>query len=321
MDAARLAWDTPASRSSYLPSPYLLPPLAAPSGLCLPLPFAVVLLCCWFCFVLLLLCLPGLGSCVLSPPSLPPFPSFVLPAFCVLPFPFSAFVVLLWFLFCFVVAGCPCSVPPSLSLLVRVCVWKRFDFDLLPCRFPRYKIFLQFLVRRDSCVLTTGIKEHVVKSVRSYHPRIDATEIFHFLPWRCMKRHEKVHSWHFAIVCRALLCVKPSRYHAGKNHLRAVFRHHLEVRRGAGYRLSMQEPAQRRSLHVTLISSETPGDVPALNVFRTVDNVLISGSCRWRYIIFCQSAASGWFLRNPQGDDNIITSNFQFKFNMQSVTF
>ena len=73
MDAARLAWDTPASRSSYLPSPYLLPPLAAPSGLCLPLPFAVVLLCCWFCFVLLLLCLPGLGSCVLSPPSLPPF--------------------------------------------------------------------------------------------------------------------------------------------------------------------------------------------------------------------------------------------------------
>ena len=73
MDAARLAWDTPASRSSYLPSPYLLPPLAAPSGLCLPLPFAVVLLCCWFCFVLLLLCLPGLGSCVLSPPFLPPF--------------------------------------------------------------------------------------------------------------------------------------------------------------------------------------------------------------------------------------------------------
>ena len=79
------------------------------------------------------------------------------------------------------------------------------------------------------------------------------------------------------LVC---VCVKPARYHAGKNHLRTVFRHHLEVRRGAGYRLSMQEPAQRRSLHVTLISSETPGDVPALNVFRTVDNVLISGSCR-----------------------------------------
>ena len=146
MDAARLAWDTPASRSSYLPSPYLLPPLAAPSGLCLPLPFAVVLLCCWFCFVLLLLCLPGLGSCVLSPPSLPPFPSFVLPAFCVLPFPFSAFVVLLWFLFCFVVAGCPCSIPPSLSLLVRVCVCENvLTLTFFLADFPDTRFFCNFL--------------------------------------------------------------------------------------------------------------------------------------------------------------------------------
>ena len=320
MDAARLAWDTPASRSSYLPSPYLLSPLAAPSALCLPLPFAVVLLCCWFCFVLLLLCLPGLGSCVLSPPSLPPFSFLRSACFLCAPLPVLCLCgfTLVSLLFC---CGWLSLFRSYFPLPACACVWKRFDFDLLPCRFPRYKIFLQFLVRRDSCVLTTGIKEHVVKSVRSYHPRIDATEIFHFLPWRCMKRHEEVHSWHFAIVCRALLCVKPSRYHAGKNHLRAVFRHHLEVRRGAGYRLSMQEPAQRRSLHVTLISSETPGDVPALNVFRTVDNVLISGSWRWRYIIFCQSAASGWLLRNPQGDDNIITSNFQFRFIMQSVTF
>ena len=134
MDAARLAWDTPASRSSYLPSPYLLSPLAAPSGLCLSLPFAVVLLCCWFCFVLLLLCLPGLGSCVLSPPSLPPFPSFVLPAFCVLPFPFSAFVVLLWFLF-FLCCGWLSLFRSSFHPPACACVWKRFD--LLPCRFPR----------------------------------------------------------------------------------------------------------------------------------------------------------------------------------------
>ena len=104
MDAACIAWETA------LPSPsrpfvsLLLPPLpthptplsppAHSSGACLFLPVAVLLQLSpllWFCFVAccawwcLLFCVPGLGSCVLSSPRLPPLPFFVLPACCVLP--------------------------------------------------------------------------------------------------------------------------------------------------------------------------------------------------------------------------------------------
>ena len=83
---------------------------------------AVFLPRCLFCFALLLFCLPGLGSCALSPPS--SFPPLFLHLSCLLvvcsPCLFSAFVVLLSFSHRFVVAGCPCSLPPSLLRLVCV---------------------------------------------------------------------------------------------------------------------------------------------------------------------------------------------------------
>ena len=79
---------------AFPPSRSHLPPCP---GVCLFLPPAVllqlsccwvILLCCLFCFALLLFCLPGLVS-VLSPSPL----SFVLPACCVLPCLFCAFAL------------------------------------------------------------------------------------------------------------------------------------------------------------------------------------------------------------------------------------
>ena len=104
MDAACIAWETALPFPSRPFVSLLLPPLpthptplsppAHSSGVCLFLPVAVLLQLSpllWFCFVAccawwcLLFCVPGLGSCVLSPPRLPPLPFFVLPACCVLP--------------------------------------------------------------------------------------------------------------------------------------------------------------------------------------------------------------------------------------------
>ena len=105
MDAACIAWDTalpfpsrPFVSLLFLPPlpthPTPLSPPAHSSGACLFLPVAVLLQLSpllWFCFVAccawwcLLFCVPGLGSCVLSPPRLPPLPFFVRPACCVLP--------------------------------------------------------------------------------------------------------------------------------------------------------------------------------------------------------------------------------------------
>ena len=45
---------------------------------------------------------------------------------------------------------------------------------------------------------------------------------------------------------------------------------------------------------------------------RTVEHVSISGCCSYRYIILHQPASSGWLLRNPEGDVNLITLKFQF---------
>ena len=103
----------------------LSPPL--PPGVFSFLPSAVLLqssrcwlvvLCCVFCFALLLFCLPGLGSVCFLHPSLPL--SFLL--FCMLvvcsPCLFSAFVVSP----CFPVVGCGWLswFPPSLPACVRV---------------------------------------------------------------------------------------------------------------------------------------------------------------------------------------------------------
>ena len=112
--------------SSFPPTrSFLSPPL--PPGVFLFLPSAVllqssrcwlVLLCCVFCFALLLFCLPGLGSVCFLHPSLPL--SFLL--FCMLvvcsPCLFSAFVVSP----CFPVVGCGwlSLFPPSLPACVRV---------------------------------------------------------------------------------------------------------------------------------------------------------------------------------------------------------
>ena len=64
----------PFLRSAFVPS------LCCPASV-------VSLLCCVFCFALLLFCLPGLGSvCCLPPPS-PRFLAFALLACCVLPLP------------------------------------------------------------------------------------------------------------------------------------------------------------------------------------------------------------------------------------------
>ena len=141
MDAACIAWETA------LPSPsrpfvsLLLPPLpthptplsppAHSSGVCLFLPVAVLLQLSpllWFCFVAccawwcLLFCVPGLGSCVLSPPAFPPFLSlFGLLVVCSLCL-FSAFVVLSFVSPLFVVAGCPCSLPSFPLPHLCVCV-------------------------------------------------------------------------------------------------------------------------------------------------------------------------------------------------------
>ena len=104
MDAACIAWETALPFPSRPFVSLLLPPLpthptplsppAHSSGVCLFLPVAVLLqlspllrfcfvaCCAWWC---LLFCVPGLGSCVLSPPRLPPLPFFVRPACCVLP--------------------------------------------------------------------------------------------------------------------------------------------------------------------------------------------------------------------------------------------
>ena len=75
-----------------------------------------VLLCCLFCFALFALLRARVGFlCAFSPPA---FPSFILPACCVLSCLFPAFVVFPLVSPLFVVAGCPCSLPPSLPPLV-----------------------------------------------------------------------------------------------------------------------------------------------------------------------------------------------------------
>ena len=75
--------------------------------------------CCVFALLLVLLCAVALLP---ARASLPPFPSFVLPAFVVCsPCLFSALVVFLSLIRCFVVAGCPCSLPPFPPQLMRVC--------------------------------------------------------------------------------------------------------------------------------------------------------------------------------------------------------
>ena len=158
------------------------------------------LLCCLFCFAPLLFCLPG-----------PPCPLF-LPLFCLLllcaplacslPLWFSSrlSVALLW-----LAVLVPFLLPPP----AYACVWKRFG--LLHCRFPRYKIFLQFLVRRNSCSLTTGSKnrssnwlDHAIHGLTLQRPIL-------FLPWCNVKRCENVHLLHFALVL-SCVCVKPARY-------------------------------------------------------------------------------------------------------------
>ena len=149
MDAACIAWDTalpfpsrPFVSLLFLPPlpthPTPLSPPAHSSGVCLFLPVAVLLQLSpllWFCFVAccawwcLLFCVPGLGSCVLSPPAFPPFLSlFGLLVVCSLCL-FSAFVVLSFVSPLFVVAGCPCSLP-SFPLPPLVCVcqyWQTFS--------------------------------------------------------------------------------------------------------------------------------------------------------------------------------------------------
>ena len=141
MDAACIAWETALPFPSHpfvsllflppLPThPTPLSPPAHSSGVCLFLPVAVLLqlspllwfcfgaCCAWWC---LLFCVPGLGSCVLSPPAFPPFLSlFGLLVVCSLCL-FSAFVVLSFVSPLFVVAGCPCSLP-SFPLPPLVCV-------------------------------------------------------------------------------------------------------------------------------------------------------------------------------------------------------
>ena len=132
MDAACIAWETALPFPSRPFVSLLLPPLpthptplsppAHSSGVCLFLPVAVLLqlspllrfcfvaCCAWWC---LLFCVPGLGSCVLSPPAFPPFLSL----FCLLvvcsPCLLSAFVVCSS---CFPVVCCGwLSLFPSLS--------------------------------------------------------------------------------------------------------------------------------------------------------------------------------------------------------------
>ena len=146
MDAACIAWETALPFPSRPFVSLLLPPrpthptpLSPPahsSGVCLFLPVAVLLQLSpllWFCFGAccawgcLLFCVPGLGSCVLSPPAFPPFLSlFCLLVVCSLCL-FSAFVVLSFVSPLFVVAGCPCSLP-SFPLPPLVCVSILADF-------------------------------------------------------------------------------------------------------------------------------------------------------------------------------------------------
>ena len=105
------------SPTSHPPGPFS----PHPPGVCLFLPFAVLLqLSCAFCFALLLFCLPGLGSvCFLPLPS-----PLSLPLFCLLvvcpPCLFFAFVASPVFPL-LVAAGRPCSLPPSLHPLARMC--------------------------------------------------------------------------------------------------------------------------------------------------------------------------------------------------------
>ena len=136
MDAARITWDTPLPSPSH---PFLffslisLPTLPSPYPLWLSLPCAVLLQLsrCWvFALLPVLLCAvcfsacQGLGSCVLSLPFPPPF-SFLCsacllcaPLACCLPL-FSLFFLL--FPRCFVVAGCPCSLPSFPPPFMCVC--------------------------------------------------------------------------------------------------------------------------------------------------------------------------------------------------------
>ena len=160
MDAARIAWETPLPSPSRpfsfllslptLPSPNLLSPLVAPSGMCLSLPFAVLLqlsrccvfiIFCRFSFALL--------------PTFPPCSSFVLPACCVLPLPVVR-LCLFFLLFprCFVVAGCPYL--PSSFPLSCVCVKEHLAVVFI----VHVPDFLVILDRWDSCILTTGIKTY-----------------------------------------------------------------------------------------------------------------------------------------------------------------
>ena len=121
--------------------------------------------CCTFCFALLLFCLPGLGS-VLSPPSLPPFLSFVLPpACCVLPLP----VLCLCCFPCFPLVACGwlSLFPPSFPPPACVCV-KPKNTDLL--RLVFFRLSDLFIVRNRQDIVTFLIRlmqchsvEHLVQ--------------------------------------------------------------------------------------------------------------------------------------------------------------
>ena len=137
MDAERIAWDIPLPSPSR-PSPVLrfLPPLPSPHhlsprhilrsvfvpSLCCPASIVslLFLLCCLFCFALFALLGARVGLLCASSPSLPPF-SFLCSA-CLLCAPL-AYCLCLFFPLVSSVAGCPCSLPRSLTLLVcvRVC--------------------------------------------------------------------------------------------------------------------------------------------------------------------------------------------------------
>ena len=192
---------------------------------CLCLPY-------FFCFLAssALHCLPfwvpGLGFF----PHLPPF--FCLRSACLLCAPLACCLPLIVFplvspLFCcgWLSLFPPPSLPPSC-----VCARRR--------RFGRLHFrFLVILVWRDSCISTTGIKEQIIKWVRSYHPRIDVSEIFPFLSWRRVKRWR----WRkgtfvtFLPLFQGLLwvCENPARCQPGENYSsNSNLQNHMDIKQG-----------------------------------------------------------------------------------------
>ena len=160
MDAARIAWETPLPSPSRpfsfllslptLPSPNLLSPLAAPSGMCLSLPFSVLLQlsrCCVFIIF-----------CRFSFALLPTFPPlFFLCSACLLCAPLACCPPLFVFplvspLFC-------CGWLPLLPFLLPpfLCVCVKEHLAVFIVHVPD---FLVILDRWDSCILTTGIKTY-----------------------------------------------------------------------------------------------------------------------------------------------------------------